>query len=366
MKFELTFDLIGIILFFVLFFFHPHLQKGKPKNNSYKVSVVIPARNEERNIANIIGDLKKQTYQPYEIIIVDDMSSDNTKRIASKSGATVICVENKPEGWMGKTWACHTGSKAAKGDVLLFVDADVRIKKGAIAKLLYEYEKREQTISVQPFHLMKKKYEHFSLLFNLIEICANGVTSIIPSRKLGLFGPVILIDKSTYNLVQGHRGVSDKVVEDLSLGIVLRKRNIPFSLLLGSREDFTFRMYSAGFKSLWQGWVKNFATGATNTSLFLVVLIVIWSGAGLSSIIHLSQAFAQSNWIYGSIFSVIFLTYGVLMYLQGRKVGNYPWWIIFLHPIYTLIYFLIFFVSLYKKIFYRKVTWKDRKIRGDK
>ncbi len=365
MEIELVFDLIGLILCVVLFFHHPRLERETLLDRSYKVSVIIPARNEEKNIANLISDLNNQTFRPYEIIVVDDMSSDQTKNIVDKCKAKLISVKDKPKGWMGKTWACHLGSEAAQGDILLFVDADVRFEKKALTKLMSTYIKKGQTISVQPYHQMKKKYENFSLLFNLVEICANGVTPMIPSKKIGLFGPVILIEKSVYNQVEGHSGVSDKIVEDLSLGINLWKKNIPFSIALGTKGDITFQMYKEGYKSLWQGWVKNFATGASETSILLIALIVIWAGAGLSSMVHICTALISSQWIYGGVFGLIYLAYGIFVYLEGRRIGNYPWWIIFLHPLYTMNFYLIFFVSLYKKVFKRKVTWKDRKIGRD-
>jgi 4,4'-diaponeurosporenoate glycosyltransferase len=362
MEIELVFDLIALILCVVLFFHHPRLEKEVNLDKNYKVSVIIPARNEEENIANLISDLNNQTFKPFEIIVVDDMSSDNTKNEVNKSGAKLISVKDKPKAWMGKTWACHLGSKEAKGELLLFIDADVRFEKNGLAKLMSTYIKKGQTVSVQPYHKMKKNYENFSLFFNLVEICANGVTPLIPSKKIGLFGPVILIDKKIYDQVDGHVGVSDKIVEDLSLGINLWKKEIPFSIMLGKKDDITFQMYKEGYKSLWQGWVKNFATGASETSIVLIALIVIWAGAGLSSMVHMSTALINSEWIYGGIFAFIYLAYGFFVYLEARRIGNYPWWIIFLHPLYTINFYLIFFVSLYKKIFKKKVIWKDRKI----
>lgn len=362
----MIFDFVGLMLGFILFFRHPRLNRNKPQIKNRKISVIIPARNEEKNIGNLIRDLKRQTYLPFEIIVVDDMSKDGTKVESEKAGAKVISIENKPRNWMGKTWACTVGSKRAKGDIFLFLDADVRMHKCALEYLVSTYEEKKETISVQPYHFMEKKYEHLSLLFNLIEVSANGVTPAVFSKKLGLFGPVILIDKKVYFDLEGHSAVNDKVVEDLSLGIKMTKRNIPFSALLGKSSDFSFQMYKDGYKSLWQGWVKNFATGASKTSLFLIILIVVWIGAGLSALVHLISAFSSGEVIYGIIFSSIYFLYGIFTYLESRKVGNYPFWIILLHPVYTLNFFAIFFVSLFKKVFRKKVIWKDRKIEGDK
>ncbi len=88
------------------------------------VSVIIPARNEEQNLPTLLRSLAAQPVKPREILVVDDGSTDRTAEVARRLGATVIVSQPLPDGWRGKTWACHQGAQAATGELLLFVDAD--------------------------------------------------------------------------------------------------------------------------------------------------------------------------------------------------------------------------------------------------
>lgn len=362
MVIELILALVGLSLSIFLFFRHPRLKNKTNANFTYKVSAIIPARNEESNIYNLITDLNKQTYQPFEIIVVDDMSKDRTSEEVKKTNAILIQIKEKPEKWNGKTWACHIGSKNANGDILLFIDADVRLSPVAIERLIYTYSQNNETISVLPYHKMEKQYEQLSAYFNLVSVAANGVTPLIKAKEIGLFGPIIFINKSVYESINGHESVKGAIVDDLSLGINLRKNNIPFHLYLGSKDDISYRMYKDGYKSLWQGWVKNFASGASSTQLYLVLLLVVWSGTGLGSLISFINATISQQWLFSSAFAAIYLAYGLITFIEARRIGNFNFLLAIFNPLYAINFFVIFFVSLFKKIFKRKVVWKDRKV----
>jgi 4,4'-diaponeurosporenoate glycosyltransferase len=88
------------------------------------LSVIIPARNEEHNLPTLLRSLHSQSLRPGEIIVVDDGSTDRTADTARQLGATVVPSRPLPEGWRGKTWACHQGAQSARGELLLFLDAD--------------------------------------------------------------------------------------------------------------------------------------------------------------------------------------------------------------------------------------------------
>ena len=85
------------------------------------ISVIIPARNEERSLPSLLSSLHNQTLKPDEIIVVDDNSEDATAEVAEKGWAKVIHAKALPEGWHGKAWACWTGAKEAQGEILVFL-----------------------------------------------------------------------------------------------------------------------------------------------------------------------------------------------------------------------------------------------------
>jgi 4,4'-diaponeurosporenoate glycosyltransferase len=267
---EFIIVLAGLIISWVLFNRFPQIKGRFSIDSLLRISVIIPARNEEKNLPLLLDDLKKQSTLIYEIICVDDGSADDTVKIASSFGARVISLQDKPEDWTGKTWACQNGADAARGDLFLFLDADVRLSVDGIGTLLYAYEENGSVISVQPYHQTEKIYEYFSLFFNLIQYAANGLG--LPKKKnAGLYGPVILISRSDYYAIDGHRSVKNSVVEDMDLGERLKQSKIDFHLFLGNR-DIAYRMYGDGFKSLLQGWIKNLAAGMAKINIGVLLM----------------------------------------------------------------------------------------------
>lgn len=136
----------GLLASFILFAKFPILKRDKAEDKQYKVSVIIPARNEEGNIGKILEDLMGQKDDTYEVIVIDDASDDRTYEIAKSFPVDVIKVKNKPEGWAGKAWACQLGSEKSSGDILLFLDSDVRLGRYAVRSLVGEYKKRRRVI----------------------------------------------------------------------------------------------------------------------------------------------------------------------------------------------------------------------------
>ena len=139
------------------------------------VSIIIPARNEEHNLPTLLRSLAAQPVKPREIIVVDDGSTDRTAELARQLGATVIPSKPLPDGWRGKTWACHQGAQAATGELLLFLDADTWFEPDGLARVLAIYP--GGAFSVGPYHAVRKPYEELSLFFNF-----NMTAGTVPRR----------------------------------------------------------------------------------------------------------------------------------------------------------------------------------------
>ncbi len=106
------------------------------------VSIIIPARNEEKNLGSLLDSLNCQTLAPSEIIVVNDGSEDRTASISLEKGASLINLPNLPPGWTGKAHACFQGAKAASGDLLIFLDADTVIERDGLETVLNLFEKK--------------------------------------------------------------------------------------------------------------------------------------------------------------------------------------------------------------------------------
>lgn len=111
---------VGCLSGFILFRKNTLTTYHEPIQGPEKLSIIIPARNEEYNLRFLLDSLQSQTLTPYEIIVVDDFSEDRTKEIAESYGVKVIANSSLPEGWTGKSWAVWNGYLQASGDIFAF------------------------------------------------------------------------------------------------------------------------------------------------------------------------------------------------------------------------------------------------------
>ncbi|MCJ7773345.1 MAG: glycosyltransferase [Desulfobacterales bacterium] len=354
--------LLGILFSRLLFYNFPLIKTLDSKEGSLKISVIIPARNEGKNLPLLLGDLKRQKINIHEIICIDDDSTDDTAKIALQNYVKLISLKNKPEGWMGKSWACQNGADASEGDVLLFLDADVRLNSEGIRKLMQAYEENCCAISVQPYHKTVNKNEQFSMFFNLIQFAANRLGSPCKSRNIGLYGAVILISKTDYYLAGGHESIKTSIIDDVALGGKLKQIGIPFRLFLGD-EDIYFRMYSSGFKELLRGWTKNQAEGAIKTPFIIFIMIFFWIASCTSVAIQLIISILNMDLMWVLIYSITYILWVFELQRISLKIGSFPMSSIIIYPIYLVVYLTVFLLSVVKKVFHLKVVWKEREIR---
>ncbi|MGL4337996.1 MAG: glycosyltransferase [Turicibacter sp.] len=321
------------------------------------LSIIIPARNEEHSLPKLLASLMPQRNLIKEIIVVDDHSTDNTIKVAKLFDVSVIEAKDRDVSWVGKSYACFEGVKNAKGNVYLFVDADTIFEEGAIACLMSHFLEIEGALSVQPFHTVHHWFEQCSLFFNLILVAGMHSFSIFSNTKtaIGLFGPVIMISKHDYEKIGGHKAVKNQVIEDLALGQLLRKQNIPLYNYLGGNL-IGFKMYD-NFNALMEGWTKNFASGATTTSFSMVVLIFVWI-CGCLSIYYL--LLHSPNLVIAMMLYVIYVQQLMVI---SQKIGSFKKATIWLFPVFLFIFISIFVYSLIKTYVLKTVKWKGRPIK---
>ncbi|WKY47079.1 glycosyltransferase family 2 protein [Eubacteriaceae bacterium ES3] len=352
----------GLAVTPILFYHFPKLPPKKSSHIEFPLlSIIIPARNEEHSLPLLLKDLQDQSFALFEIICVDDNSTDLTAHTAKNFSVPVLSLHNKPDDWAGKCWACQNGANAASGDLLLFIDADVRLGQDAIYRLLQAYCDCNIPISVQPFHILEKNYEQLSMFFNFIQLAANGTTLKNPSAT-GLYGPIILISRSDYKKIGGHESVKQSVVEDMALANRLKESNIPYKVFVGDHE-LAFRMYGTGIKNLFQGWTKNIATGAANTPIDLLIMVFLWTTSVISTPVHILLSAISAKYFLMLIYTPLYITWVFLLNFYAKKIGLFKLWAIIFFPIPLATFILIFAISGFKKILGFKVTWKERSIK---
>jgi len=310
------------------------------------VSVIIPARDEEHNLPMLLRSLASQPVKPPEIIVVDDGSTDRTAELAGQLGATVIASKPLPEGWRGKTWACHQGAQVASGELLLFVDADTWFEPDGLARVLSGYE--GGALSVGPFHVVQKPYEDLSLFFNF-----NMTVGTVPQ---GLFGQMLLVDRESYRRVGGHEAVRGRILENFWLAAQFRAAGIAARSVTG-RGVFSFRMYPNGLRELIEGWTKGFASGAGQTPRGTLALVVGWM-VGL--MLAPSGWAVTGDWLR---WGALYLLCAAQVAWFSRQVGAFRWYSALLYPVPLLFFFAVFARSAMRSG--KQVTWKGRNIRAD-
>lgn len=362
---SITIIILGLFSSFYLFYKKPFITRKSSSDK--KITIIIPVRNEESSIGNLLNDLKKQSTHHIEVIVVDDGSTDKTKEIVNQYDVRYFYISDnqKPKDYLGKSYAIEYGSNFATHDLLLFLDADVRLNENAITSLIYTHEKDADTvISLQPYHHAINNYEQLSLPFNLISLAANQTTT--PHKQsIGLFGPCILISKENYLKINKHYHVRDSIIEDVSLGKVLKKHRISFKCYLGY-PLISYRMYPDGVKTLYQGWTKNIIYGALNTPFMLSIYIFFFVASILAIPLELTKSILQKNMIFLIIYFCFYIIWMIRLFILVKPVGNFKKISIIFFPIVFINFFLIFLLSTFKKLFNLPVTWKDRKIKVGK
>ncbi|MFP3880356.1 MAG: glycosyltransferase [Dehalococcoidia bacterium] len=332
-------------------------RKGTEEHLS--VSVIIPARNEADSLPVLLASLRNGDFVPDEIIVVADQCDDGTGEVAQGEGVTVIDSEPRPEGWVGKPWACYQGARVAKGDILVFLDADTCVEKNGLGDIIDTYLETDGILSVQPYHRTRRLYEQISMFFNIIMMAAMGPFTVLGGRiqPIGLFGPCVVIRKAYYFESGGHVPVKGEVVEDLALGEKLKERNLPIHCY-GGLGTISFRMYPNGIRDLVDGWSKGFATGASRTGIPLLLAIVAWIGSGISATVCAVGAISGISNTFVVGWALAYLAFAVQVQWMASRVGTFKLYSALLFPVSLLFFIAVFFRSIFLVAIRRSVVWK--------
>jgi len=224
------------------------------------VSVIIPARNEEANLRRCLESLVSQGGVSFEIIVVDDGSTDGTGAIAkSFPGVRVIEPGPLPSGWSGKNNAVNAGACQAKGKWLLFTDADTVHQPGSMARAVAEAEERRaDLLSYSPEQEVHGFWEGavMPVIFaELAETYPPAEVSDPNSPQAAANGQYLLISRLAYDAVGGHKAVADSLLEDVALARLVKQSGRTMVFRYGS-DAVRARMYRT-FPQLIEGWTKN-------------------------------------------------------------------------------------------------------------
>jgi len=246
------------------------------------VSILIPARNEADNIGSTLRLLLEQDYPSFEIIVLDDNSSDGTLEIARSVSDTdprayVLSGLPLPDGWLGKNWACHQLARRARGDLLLFTDADVRWNPGALSAVVrHSDENCADLLAIFPTQETVTWGER--LVVPLMGLAISGYLPVLAVHHIpwaafaAANGQCLLFDRGAYVRIGGHQAVKTSLIEDVSLARHVKRRGLRLRMADGAGL-VSNRMYHT-WAEVRNGFAKNIVAG--HGGLFFLTLSTIF------------------------------------------------------------------------------------------
>ena len=234
-----------------------------------RLSVLVPARNEELRLRPCISTLSDSDFPILEILILDDHSTDGTAALVQQRAKgdpriRLISGQPLPEGWVGKPWACHQLAQQAKGDYLLFVDADTRFSDITLSQAVHlAHEQQSDLLSLWPYleslswsERLVIPFVHLFILFYLPH-WAKGSLRCFGAAN----GQFVLFRRTAYEKIKGHESVRNHMVEDIAIARNMRAAGFKVLNLDGTNPGHSIalvrcRMYTR-FSEVWEGFTKN-------------------------------------------------------------------------------------------------------------
>ena len=351
----------------------PYLDKFENNNKTTpKVSIILPARNEEKYLPNCLDSLIDQDYENYEIIVIDDSSEDSTGKIIAeyaKKNSKIIHVsaDKKPEGWMGKNWACMEGYKQVTGELLLFTDADTKHSR--------------QVISLSVSHLLSLQLDALSVIPKLLtfdfltKVSLPMISTFLhtrfspinvnnPKKKAAyFFGSFFIITKKTYEQVGMHEGVKHEIIEDGALGKKVKESGHKMRIVRG--DHLIDAVWARDSSTLWHALKRlmiplylqseKIAIGSFFAVLFL--LFIPFPIFAITNFIVIDSTSTKILYFSSAIASALIYTGAVIEVKMGLKLK-------LIHAVFAplggLVITLGFFTGLMQAKSASSVSWRGR------
>jgi glycosyltransferase involved in cell wall biosynthesis len=245
---------------------------GRPAGAGTRISVLLPARDEAHRLPDTLPGLLAQPAT--EILVLDDGSTDGTAEVVAAHAdprLRLLAGAPLPAGWIGKNWACHQLAQAAAGDILVFVDADVTLRPGALAAVEAQLRRqRADVLSVFPRQHTGTVGERL-----LVPLIDETLLAFLPHQLLDqpvpaaavANGQLLAFRREAYDVIGGHESVAGDIVEDIALGRRTRRLGLKLGLALGG-DLVGVRMYDS-YRSTVRGVGKSMRAAHADSDLLL-------------------------------------------------------------------------------------------------
>jgi len=292
--------LSGLTIINVLTF--PRLKSTTQPNEETLVSILIPARNEAHIISQTVNNLLSQTYTNFELIVLDDNSTDGTGQLLRQIDdprLTVISGKPLPSGWMGKSWACHQLSQVAKGEILVFTDADVQWSPPALSAVIRQMSEHNADLftvwSTQQTITPAERLTVPLMAFAILTYLPTFMTHYSPfSVFAAANGQCMVWKRDTYTTFGGHTAVANNVLDDVTLARIVKQTGYTLRMADGNRL-ISCRMYDS-WEAVRDGFAKNILAGYGNSVVALSLSIIFHFVVFLLPILFVLLAPEYSIW----------------------------------------------------------------------
>ena len=347
-----------------------------PPPDTPLISVCVPARNEERNIRLCVESILAQDYPNFEVIVLDDRSTDRTSEIlhqlsVQNRNLKVIHGSDLPKGWAGKPHALFQASAAAHGDWLCFVDADTLLTPETLSSCYVKaIETKADMFTILTFQILGSFWERV-----IMPIVMTALSVGFSPRKVNdsktkdaiANGQFILIKRSVYEAIGGHERIKDQIVEDKAISEQVKWNG--YRLIVANGYAFArTRMYTS-LPEMWEGWTKNIylglsdrpslmVLGAFGAFLLLVAALVLplWPLLGILWYLY------GGGWLAITVILESLVLWAAVIYARARvasAMGISPWYALTL-PLGAAVFAAMMFTSTWRVLSGKGVTWKGR------
>jgi chlorobactene glucosyltransferase len=307
------------------------------------ISVLIPARNEENNVGLCVQSLLDQEYPDFEVLVLDDNSTDGTWNVLSglaRDNIRMQAIKGKPlpDGWLGKHWACHQLAQAAEGDLLLFTDADTRhhplALRDGVAALAAQ---KADLLTAFPYEEVVSWGEHLTVpLFPWFIIAFLPLFLAYRLRSPSLsaaIGQFMLFRREAYEQIGGYKAIRQEAVDDVALGRRIKSEGLRWRMINGGKR-IRCRMYN-NFGEAYRGFTKNLFAGF-GYSILKFALVWLWLGIaflepvivlaiGLTGLVSLSRL--------SIILAVSAIVTSLMIWGTSHLRFRFPIYLTFLYPV---------------------------------
>lgn len=357
----------------------PAPDRNKPDQEKLlELTVIVPARNEEACLASCLESLVSQSDdvfllgRDWELIVVDDHSTDRTAQIANQfargsAGVTVIEAAKLEPGWTGKNNAVWTAARQARGRWLLFTDADTIHEPGNLHRAMHEAEKHKAgMLSYSPRQVVSGLGQRslMPLIFCELALAYPPAKVSDPNQRIAAAnGQFLLVEREAYRKIGGHAAVSEKVLEDVELAFLAKRRKVGLRFRYAD-DAVSTRMYRST-AAMMEGWTKNLALLFSNC-----LALAFWRAIDIALLVLLpvlavwlwNAHFAAHSlqWLAaGWILALLWLRTLVRFYARVAK-SNFPFFDCLLAPLGLPLFVWLLYRSWFQHRILKRVSWKGR------